>query len=61
MRLLLDLEVVGELVLGGWVRCALRGARRTSASQMSRKNNCKKLKNNSSHNTVQVNEQRGTA
>ena len=54
MRLLLDLKVVGEPVLGGWVRCALRGARRTSASQMSRKNNCEKLTDNSSHNTVQI-------
>jgi 23S rRNA maturation mini-RNase III len=38
MRLHLDLKVVGDPVLGGWVRCALRGARRTSASQISRKN-----------------------
>jgi hypothetical protein len=56
-RLLLGLKVAGELVLGGWVRRALRGARRTSASQMGCKNNWGKLKDYSSHNAEQIDEQ----
>src|SRR4051794_26782143 len=32
------------------MRCALHGARRTSASQMGRNDNCEKLKDDSSHN-----------
>jgi hypothetical protein len=41
-RGLVGLEAVGELVLGEWMKCALRGARTTLASQLSRKSTCEK-------------------
>jgi hypothetical protein len=54
MRLLSELRVVGEPVLGEWMSCALHGAGRTSASQLKLRVYCEGSKSDPSHSDLSV-------